>query len=64
VAAVCGSFLHVWRSSAGEADYGYLPMTPQPFGECIAVSADGRYIATGTAAGSVAVYVTRIAEEP
>jgi serine/threonine protein kinase len=64
VAAVCGSFLHVWRASAGETDYRYLPMTPLPFGECVAVSADGRYIATGTNAGSIAVYVTRIAEEP
>jgi serine/threonine protein kinase len=64
VAAVCGSFLHVWRATTGETDYGYLPMTPQPFGECVAVSADGRYIATGTDAGSIAVYVTRIAEEP
>jgi hypothetical protein len=64
VAAVCGSFLHVWRASAGETDYRYLPITPLPFGECVAVSADGRYIATGTNAGSIAVYVTRIAEEP
>jgi serine/threonine protein kinase len=63
VAAVCGSFLHVWRALEDAADYEYLPMTPQPWGRCIAVSRDGMYIAVGTTAGSVLIYTTRIAGE-
>jgi serine/threonine protein kinase len=64
VAAICGSFLHIWRTSESEADYGYLSLTPQPWGRCIAVSADGRYIAVGTSAGSALIYVTRTTEDP
>jgi len=64
VAAICGSFLHIWWKSEGEADYVYLGLTPQRWGRCIAVSADGRYIAVGTNAGSALVYVTRTLEDP
>ena len=64
VAAICGSFLHVWRASEGETDYGYIAITPLAWGRCVAVSADGRYIAVGTSAGSVLIYVTRIIGEP
>jgi hypothetical protein len=62
VAAVCGSFLHVWRGLEDTAEYGYLPLTPQAWGRCVAVSADGRYIAVGTTAGSVLIYITRTEE--
>jgi tetratricopeptide (TPR) repeat protein len=64
VAAICGSFLHIWWKSTGEADYVYLGLTPQQQGRSIAVSADGRYIAVGTNAGSALVYVTRSLADP
>ena len=60
VAATCGSFLHVWQRPDTEADFAYLPMTPQPSPRSIAVSADGVYVAVGTTAGSVLVYRTRV----
>lgn len=65
VAAVCGSFLHTWRAAEGEEGHRYLPvmMTPQPAGRCVAVSADGRYIAVGTSAGSALIYVTGTEED-
>jgi serine/threonine protein kinase/Flp pilus assembly protein TadD len=60
VAAVCGSFLHIWRAAEDDGSHGYVPMTmtPQPSGRCIALSSDGSYIAVGTSAGSVLIYVT------
>jgi serine/threonine protein kinase len=64
VAAICASFLHIWGASEDGTDYLYLGFTPQPWGRCIAVSADGHYIAVGTSAGSALVHVTRITEDP
>jgi tetratricopeptide (TPR) repeat protein len=64
VAAICASFLHIWRAAEDEAGYLYLGFTPQPWGRCMAVSADGHYIAVGTNAGSALVYVTRAVEDP
>jgi len=63
IAAICDSFLHVWRSMAAGSDYEYLTMTPQQGGRCVDVSADGRYITVGTRAGSACIYLTRPIEE-
>ena len=63
VAAICGSFLHIWSASEGGTGYIYLGLTPLRWGHSVAVSADGRYIAVGTNAGSALVYLTRTLED-
>ena len=57
VAVTCGSYLHTWRKER-DADSAFisLPLMPQARGTSAAVSANGHYVAIGTAVGSVVIY--------
>lgn len=55
IAAVCGAYLHVWRS-VGSGTFAYLPITPQPWSSSVAVSPDGAFVAVGSEMGSVSIY--------
>ena len=56
VAAVCGSYLHLWRYTDSDKGYSQLPIMPQNRGRCVAVSADGSYVAVDTSAGSMTIF--------
>jgi serine/threonine protein kinase len=62
IAAVCGSFLHVWTRPEPNSPFICLPITRQTYAKCMTMSPEGSYIAVGTAAGSIAIFRLGIEE--